>query len=260
MIVSIFAKISDTKRFKQVLSNSTMDNMLAFCVDSDKVWSLIFSGSPSELAGRFHASWIPIPKEKSNNDIEKSFECVKELFDNYKDNHSVWYHLSLANLLLLNCYGEKKAEIVEKIKSIVDREIEKLRLDAITCVHNNSVLTKGAYIRGGSDKKSYYATFKEFFKNDTRKTPIQVIQERVEDSNREIARVAARILTNLADDNEVDYKKFFLLRFKHFQNGENLEETVSYIHSQSLDPKRCKELFDQNIISIILKLAFSSSS
>ncbi|CAF3995055.1 unnamed protein product, partial [Rotaria sordida] len=77
------------------------------------------------------------------------------------------------------------------------------------------------------------------------------IQKYIDDYDREFKNWIIQIFLLIENNKNVNYKKLFNECLKQFEQNENLIHAISYIYEQSKDMNRCKELFDENSITII---------
>ncbi|CAF1106068.1 unnamed protein product [Rotaria sordida] len=77
------------------------------------------------------------------------------------------------------------------------------------------------------------------------------IQKYIDDYDREFKNWIIQIFLLIENNKNVNYTKLFNECLKQFEQNENLIHAISYIYEQSKDMNRCKELFDENSITII---------
>ncbi|CAF3809598.1 unnamed protein product [Rotaria sordida] len=77
------------------------------------------------------------------------------------------------------------------------------------------------------------------------------IQKYIDDDDREFKNWIIQIFLLIENNKDVNYTKLFNECLKQFEQNENLIHAISYIYEQSKDMNRCKELFDENSITII---------
>ncbi|CAF4777886.1 unnamed protein product [Rotaria sp. Silwood1] len=118
--------------------------------------------------------------------------------------------------------GDISERLISKLKAI--------RINAISAIYNCTTRNKGIL----TDER------------------LNHIQKYIDDDDKEFTNWIIQILVLIEDTKNVDYAKVFSECLKQLEEqGENLIHAISYIYEQSKDMNRCKELFDENSITII---------
>ncbi|CAF1442881.1 unnamed protein product [Adineta steineri] len=146
--------------------------------------------------------------------IEKEFESIKN------DNFIVEF-LQISN----NMVRVKKEEIILS-------EIKKIRIAAVSAIYNCT------------------ARNKTILNN----VQLSVIQKSGADDDDEFKNYLIKISRIYDNGSDIDYKKLFNQCLEHIEKDGNIEQSIIYIHEQSKDENRCKELFNENIIIKISQL------
>ncbi|CAF0875274.1 unnamed protein product [Didymodactylos carnosus] len=121
----------------------------------------------------------------------------------------------------------------EKIMKMITFEVKKIRLTAISTIYNCAMRNNAIL-------------------NNNR---LKTIQKYLEDEDNDFKNCIIKILGDLADSNNIDYKNLFYNCLKELKKRVNVNDSIKYIYQQSKDNERCQELFNKDVISIISYLS-----
>ncbi len=222
MICKIFYKISKRQRL-----NAATINKLFECFNSNLTELKIKIFNTSD-------KWKLV--EIINND-----DIRKRKYE--KDPKSPRTILKIAKKIFSDCIYDLKDHWIsveakcypDPLIKIINGELEKMRFQALCAVYNLVLRDNDLLSKHG----------------------IKMLEDCVEryDNSEKLKKVALKILGILDKSNDVNYKMLFnahLLRLQERADQSTVEAAIEYITRQSLNTVRCKELFNEHIISRIL--------
>lgn len=217
MIVATFRKISRSQK----LNDSSIDKLMK-CIVTFSNLAKLLNFEESKLVSNFidgikydFASFI----ELKEPDLLKSF--VSEFVSlTFVWSNSYWFGYSIVTKDYDYC----------SVESLIKKEINQLRVDAIETLYNCALDNKSILT------ESRIKQFKECLKDD------------------QLRNISFKIICLIESDDLFDYREFFETCLTELKNNSNVEQSVNYILDQSKDKKRRKELFDPSVLNDLFSL------
>ncbi|CAF2924233.1 unnamed protein product [Rotaria sp. Silwood2] len=144
-------------------------------------------------------------------------------------NYSLFLKAALFPLHILQLLKGGFAVNEDDISERLTSKLKAIRINAISAIYNCMTRNKGII----TDER------------------LNHIQKYIDDDEKEFKNWIIQILVLIEDNKNVDYAKVFSECLKQLEQAENIIHPISYIYEQSKDVNRCKELFDENSITII---------
>ncbi|CAF3758398.1 unnamed protein product [Rotaria sordida] len=216
MIADIFLRISK----KQVLHDNAIEVLMQCIDDQESVEKKILNDTTKNLKNLQQI--IDTNKAEENRGILNIFKTqpLKE-YENYP---------GIIADIAKRIYDSSIIHI-EKLQEIISSEVNEVRLAAVSAIYNSTIRNQAIL-------------------NNKR---LEMLKKCQNDSDKTFTKWIIKILT-LADNNSKDYKDTFKTCLINLENNVNTEESGIYIYQQSNNNERCKELFNEAIISRISNL------